>query len=161
MQILDSLPDSSRVWIFTSKNTLSEQEAEKIKNSFDSFLSEWNAHKQSVSGAYEILYNKFIIFGANQEATPVSGCSIDSLCNMVKNTLEELGLPLIGHESVLYKHGDKILQCSRPDFKALVDSKELSSETLVFNNTITTLAEMRASKWECRMEDSWHAKAFL
>ena len=34
-------------------------------------------------------------------------------------------------------------------------------DTTVFNNTLTSLGDVRAGRWEVPASDSWHARAFF
>jgi hypothetical protein len=36
----------------------------------------------------------------------------------------------------------------------------VSEDTVVFDNTVATVGDLRAGKWERPFRDAWHAKAF-
>jgi hypothetical protein len=42
-----------------------------------------------------------------------------------------------------------------------VQSGEVGEDTVVFNNTIATVGELLAGKWEVPLRESWHAQAFV
>ena len=44
-------------------------------------------------------------------------------------------------------------------FEKLIAEGKVTDHTVVFNNMVTTLAELNVN-WEVPMKDSWHAKVF-
>jgi hypothetical protein len=49
----------------------------------------------------------------------------------------------------------------RHEFARLAREGAVGLDTIVFDNTLTRLADVRAGKWERPVRDSWHARAFL
>ena len=89
-----SLNKNSRVWIFQSLDFIDDRVVEVIKEKISSFLNEWKSHQKDFKSSFEIRYNTFIIVAAD-ESNLVSGCSIDSLVNFIKNLETSFDLSLI------------------------------------------------------------------
>ena len=78
-----SLNKNSRVWVFQSVTLIDDYIVETIKEKLILFLSKWKSHQNNVKSSFEIISNTFIIIAADDNNL-VSGCSIDSLVNFVK-----------------------------------------------------------------------------
>ncbi|MDB5281320.1 MAG: hypothetical protein JWO06_395, partial [Bacteroidota bacterium] len=82
--IQNSLPPSSKVWIYQSSRPFSQGETETIRERIKQFVAEWNSHKVGVIGDGELLYDRFIVLMADEQQVGVSGCSIDSSVHFIK-----------------------------------------------------------------------------
>ena len=75
----DRLPDDARLWVFAASRDLTTDEAGALLGHVDGFLERWAAHGTPVVGARELRHGRFLLVAADERATGVSGCSIDSL----------------------------------------------------------------------------------
>lgn len=155
----DKLPDSSRLWIFAANRQLSEAEADMLLREMQSFCNSWVAHEAPVTGSAEMMYNQFLLVAAD-EATFPTGCSTDEMVRRVRSLGETYDAGFFGMPKVQYLASGAVLSVNRTDFGDLAKSGEASDETIVFDNTLTTLSEFRKGKWEIPAKDSWHARAF-
>jgi hypothetical protein len=71
-----------------------------------------------------------------------------------------LGVELLDHGPVLFRRDDQIERLPRPAFNDLARRGDVSSDTIVFDNTVTRVADLREGRWETRASTSWHARAF-
>ncbi|HEV2146131.1 MAG TPA: hypothetical protein VGR37_01805 [Longimicrobiaceae bacterium] len=155
------LPGDARLWIFAAARPLAPDEAEALLGRVDRFVDGWLAHGHSVVGARDWRHDRFLLVAADERATGVSGCSIDSLFRVLKELEAETGAGLLDRSGVTFRGADgEIRTVSRPEFRALVQSGEVGADTAVFDNTITTVGELNAGRWEMPLRNSWHAKAF-
>ena len=83
-----NLPLDSKIWIFQSQRNFSAEEIVEIEQILDNFMKEWNAHGASLTSAYAIPYDRFIVIAVDENKAQASGCSIDSMTRIIK-TLEE------------------------------------------------------------------------
>lgn len=157
----DQLPDDARVWIFAADRPLAEREQSVLLETTDRFLDQWAAHGVPLTAARDVRYERFLLVGVDERAAGVSGCSIDAMVHGLRDLEHELGTTLIDHSAVLFRAGDEIRRVSRPDFSALVTRGEVGPETTVFNNTVPTVGDVRAGRWEVPAAESWHARAFF
>ena len=57
----NSLPDTSRVWIYQANRSFTEGELQEISTDLDEFLSQWTAHGEGLKCGYEIRYRRLVV----------------------------------------------------------------------------------------------------
>ena len=127
----------------------------------DAFIGQWAAHDVPLTTARDLRYDQFIFVAVDERAAGASGCSIDALVQRMKGLQAELGVELVNHAPVLYRDGADIARVSCERFADLVESGLLSQETVVFDNTVTTVGAVRDGRWELPAANSWHGRAFF
>lgn len=160
MDQFDQLPDGARLYVFGASRPVSPAEREALLGAVDEFLAIWQAHKVDVAAARDWRHDRFLLVGADEEVTALSGCSIDSMTRRIKELESTLGLSLFDGGAIFYRGAQGIERVSREDFARLVLEGEVGPGTIVFNNTVTSVREVRAGAWELPFERSWHAQAF-
>lgn len=155
----DSLPTNSRIWIYQSNREFSNSELEIISPKIESFISEWKRHGDGLKASYQIKYKQFIILSVDEDYNEVSGCSIDSSVNLMKQFEREFDLDLTNKLNVAFKDNNNINIVSLSDFQNFAKQQKITSNTVVFNNMVSTKADF-AEKWEVTADKSWH-KRFL
>jgi hypothetical protein len=136
-------------------------ESGQLLAAVDQHVRGWLAHGHPVVGAYELRYNRFLLIGADERATGVSGCSIDGLFRVLQRLEGELGVRLLDSSLVWFRDADgEILSVSRAGFRERIQAGEVGPDTTVFNNTVGTVGELRGGRWETPLRHSWHARAF-
>ena len=151
------LPDESRIWIYQSIRKLSDEEVEAISAKTEIFLEQWTAHGKDLDAGFEIKYNRFIVFGLNQENASASGCSIDSSVYFIQSLEKEFGLDLLDKMNVTFYNGEFIAHKSLADFKKMAKARSVSKNTVVFNNLVITKGDY-LENWEVPAKDSWHSR---
>ncbi|MCH8286546.1 hypothetical protein IIB79_08480 [candidate division KSB1 bacterium] len=159
----DKLPGSARLWIFGSTKPVGGEQIDFIKNSMDRFVKQWVAHKRELTAGWDLKYNRFFFLAVDESDTDVSGCSIDSMVHNLKEIEKETGYGIVNsHSKVFYRDKDGGIQCvERDEFKQLAENAVIDENTVVFNNTIQSLSELKEGKWEVPMSESWHGKIFI
>lgn len=160
MNQFDELPDEARLYVFGTSRRLTPAEQELFLGAIDDFLAVWQAHNADVVAARDWRHDRFLLVGADEAVTALSGCSIDSLTRRIKELEAQMGLALLGGGHVFYRSAAGIERVSREEFSRLVAGGEVGPATIVFNNTVTTVGQLRADAWEIPFERSWHANAF-
>jgi len=153
----DELPENSRIWIYQSNRKLSDSEILSIEPKIITFLNSWTAHGKYLEAGYEIKYNRFIVFGLNQENISASGCSIDASVNFIQAIEKDFDLDLMDKMNVTYYNGKFIAHKSLIDFKKMAKAKSISKNTIVFNNLVNTKIDY-LENWEVPAKDSWHGR---
>src|SRR5947209_6799179 len=87
--------------------------------------------------------------------------SIDALVRRMGELQRVLGLELIEHGTVLYRSGGHIARVPRDEFAKLASTGQVSLDTVVFDNTLARVSDLREGRWEMRAADTWHARAFF
>lgn len=153
-QFENSLPDSSRVWIYQSSRKFTAGEANAINVKIKQFLFQWNAHKVEVAGDGRLFYNYFIVLMADESKVGVSGCSIDSSVHFIKSLGNEFNTNFFDRWNLAYMKGEEVIGCHREEFEALLNTCEIKEDTIVFNNLLDTKGDFN-SKWQVPYKDSW------
>ena len=157
----DDLPGDARVWIFSAERDLTESERARLLAEVDAFIDQWGAHATPLTAGRNLAYDRFLFVAVDQRAAGPSGCSIDALVRQMQALQRELGVELVNHAPVLFRRGDAIERVSRESFAEMAAAGAVGPGTTVFNNTLTSLGDVRAGRWEVSAADSWHARAFF
>ena len=153
----DSLPDSSRVWIYQANRSFTEDEIQEISNRLDVFIEKWTAHGADLKASYEIKYNRFIVIALDQQLNAASGCSIDASVQFIQQLEKDFNVDLLDKMNVSYKQGEFIAYKSLADFRKMAKQRAVSPNTIVFNNLVNNKAEY-LSDWEVPASESWHKR---
>ena len=153
----NTLPETSRVWIYQSNRSLTDDEITQISSKFETFINNWTNHGKDLHAGYEIKYKRFIVLALNQEIKTASGCSIDSSVNFIQQLEKEYNIDLLDKMNVSYKQGEFIAYKPLTDFRKMAKDKAVSQNTIVFNNLVTNIAEYKEN-WEVPAKDSWHSR---
>jgi hypothetical protein len=154
-----NISEQSRVWIYQADRILNPQEAKLIQQKLNNFTSQWLAHGQELSAMGEIRYNQFIILSVDEQQVGATGCSIDKSVKVMKEIEQEFSINLFDRFIIAYREGNDIKTCSRKEFEELLSLGQITSETVVFNNMVSSRKEL-IDKWEIPMKSSWHAQVF-
>ncbi|MXX35029.1 MAG: hypothetical protein F4107_00085 [Gemmatimonadetes bacterium] len=157
----NGFPDESRIWIFGAQRGLDEHEAAGLMEAVDGFLASWKAHGVPLRAARTWRYDRFLIVCADTGVALPSGCSIDALTGVLREMEARTGVRLLGNEAVWYRGPEgRIRRATRPEFRSLATTGEVTPASVVFDNSITSLAQLRGGRWEGPAGDRWHAVFF-
>src|SRR3954469_19724794 len=101
----DSLPDSSRVWIFGSDERLSEDGATTLMRDVGEHLADWKAHGEPLTVGSQLIDDRFLVVAVDQSTAGASGCSIDGLFRVLQRVQGTLGVNLVGGGRLFYRDG--------------------------------------------------------
>ena len=153
----DSLPDSSRIWIYQCNRSFSDSELEKISEKLKAFLERWTAHGADLKSGFEIKHKRFIVIALDQQVNAATGCSIDASVKFIQELETAYKVDLMDKMNVSYKQGDYVAYKTLTDFKKMAKEKAVSKNTIVFNNLVNSKAEY-AEFWEVPASESWHSR---
>ncbi|WP_339874157.1 ABC transporter ATPase [Olleya marilimosa] len=151
----NTLPETSRVWIYQSNRSFSDTELEEIKSKLDIFIESWTAHGSDLKAGYDIRYKRFIILALDQEVNKATGCSIDASVTFIQQLEKLYNVDLLDKMNVSYKQGEFVAHKTLTDFRKMAKEKAVSKNTIVFNNLVTNIEELNES-WEVPASESWH-----
>ncbi|VAW10230.1 FIG00649260: hypothetical protein [hydrothermal vent metagenome] len=152
-----TLPETSRIWIFQCNRSFNEEELKEIQKELDGFIGEWTAHGSELKAGYEIRYNRFIILALDQSQTSASGCSIDASVHFIQRLEKKYNVQLLDKMNVSYKQGEYVAYKSLIDFKKMAKQNAVSKNTIVFNNLVADKGEY-LRHWEVPASESWHSR---
>lgn len=155
----ESLDDAARVWVYQSSREFSESEIEKINSKIETFITNWKRHGDDLKASYKIKYKQFIVIAVDEDHNEVSGCSIDASVNLMKQLEKEFSADLTNKLNISFKDNANINIISMADFQRYAKQEKITSNTVVFNNMVTTKADFEEN-WEVTADKSWH-KRFL
>ena len=138
----NTLPDSSRVWVYQADREFSSKEVDQITEQLKMFASNWKRHGDDLKASFQIKYNQFIVLAVDEAYNDVSGCSIDASVHIIKKLQEQFQLDLLNKMNVTFKDGDNINTISLKEFKEYAKQDKISASTVVFNNMITSKADL-------------------
>lgn len=154
-----SFSPQSRVWVYQSDRKFTSTEETEILNKLAAFTNQWKAHGNELLAKAEIRYGFFIILTVDESQAGVTGCSIDSSVRLIKEIEQQYHVDLFNRFNIAYKVNGEVVVNSKEDFETLVNIKQVTPETIVFNNMVQNLAELD-SKWEVPFQNSWHSTVF-
>lgn len=159
-QLLPRLAPHSRVWIFQSDRFFSDSEVEAIRKIMQDFVPQWASHGNDLYGDFTIEESLFLIVGVDESRSPVSGCSIDSLTRIVKETGVRLQADFFNRLAVSYLNAEgKIEIVDMNTFKQRISEGVITSDTIVYNNLVANQGELN-EKWKTPVKNSWHMNLF-
>ncbi len=151
------LPNTSRVWVYQADRSLTDDEVQQIRQQLMPFVQNWKRHGDDLKASFQIKYQQFIILAVDENFNNVSGCSIDASVHIIQDVQKKFGIDLLNKMNVTFKDGSNVNIVSLTAFKEFAKQDKITSDTLVFNNMITSKAELETS-WEVKASESWHAK---
>ncbi len=166
MQIVEfeQLPNDSKLWIFSLRSALASDTLVALRKEIEQFIATWKAHGRPVLGAVAFPYGQFIAVAADPSFSEVSGCSIDALFKSIETICSKFGIELTDPATIYFKdrigNGSAVSSLPRDSFAELCSAGSVTPQTVVFNNAVSALAELRAGRWELPFSESWHAKRF-
>ncbi len=160
MIALKHLPDTARVWVFTTAAPLAAEQSAAAGRVLGAFVGDWRSHGAPVTGGYDLIENRFVVIAADETANDVSGCSIDGMFRTVAEALARAGVPLADTADIAFRDDTGVRVIDRPAFARLVREGIVTDETPVFDHTVKTLGDIRAGKWERPLSAAWHGTHF-
>lgn len=147
------LSDESRVWIYQAERNLSDQEVDRIRSACAEFVPAWQAHGKNLKADYRVLLNRFICLFVDESNADATGCSIDRSVHFIQELEKFLGIGLMERTTAIYiDEAGKLCEAHMNEMKGTI-----TPSTLVANNLISTLGEMR-EKWIGPASESWHSR---
>ena len=157
----DQLPDASRVWVFGVSDGFSASEEASFLAVVDGFLDVWVAHGHALRCGRDWRHGRFLLVAVDEASEPPSGCSIDAMVQVLKDEQRRLGVAIVDHAAVWYLEDGEVWRVTRAEFKALAEADQIGADTVVFDNTVTRLSQVREGGWERPARESWHYRALF
>ncbi|MBC7937437.1 MAG: hypothetical protein H7Y86_18990 [Rhizobacter sp.] len=154
----DFNPDS-KVWVYQASRLFFIIEALEMEDMLKEFTDNWHSHGTPVKGFATLIFGRFIILMADESATGVSGCSTDSSVRLIKSIEQKFDNHLFDRQLLAFILKDKIEMLPLSQLTYAIENKFVNSNTLYFNNTITTKKQLE-TEWIVAAGESWLAKKF-
>ena len=151
----NALSPLSRVWIFQADREFSPEENSSIKNELSLFVENWLSHGTLLKAHYKLLYNRFIIFFADEEGDNMCGRAIDASVRFIKELEKKYSVSLLDRSRVAYLKDSNVEACTLAELGQRIEEGEITPGTEVFNNLVSTKEEFDKS-WTVPLSKSWH-----
>jgi hypothetical protein len=146
--------DDSRVWIYQSSRLFTISEALQIEDILQELVKNWKAHGAPVKGYANLFFGQFIILMADEAATGVSGCSIDSVVRIIQQIEQQFGVEMFNWQNLAFVVKDKVQIIPRQQFSYAIENNFITPQTLFFNNVVANKKELEEN-WMIPVEQSW------
>lgn len=145
---------SSRVWIYQASRLFTLSEALQIEPLLEDLTANWKAHGAPVKGYANLLFGQFIVLMADETATGVSGCSVDSVVRIVQQIEKTYGVEMFNWQNLAFVVKGKVQLIPRQQFSYAFENNFITADTLFFNNVVATKQELE-NNWIIPVKDSW------
>lgn len=154
----EGFPENSRVWIYQANRLFLMQEAFDIDPLLNNFVAEWNSHGDKVHAYANLFFGRFLVFIADETAVKVSGCSTDSSVRFVKEIGDAYKVNFFDRQLLAFYIKDKVEMIPMSQLDYAIKNGFVKEDTLYFNNTVQTLAELR--NWITPAGNTWMRRYF-
>jgi hypothetical protein len=152
LEAFKTFPDVSRVWIYQADRNLTDNETIKISNQLKQFARQWTAHNMQLNATGEVFYNRFIVLVVDETQAGASGCSIDKSVHFLKELESEYAVTLFDRMDIAVIQNEGLTTFPLQQLKK--DKALLQEDTLVFNNSLSTLSAFK-NEWLLPKSKSW------
>ncbi len=146
--------NDSRVWVYQSSRLFMISEALQIEDMLNDLVTNWKSHGTPVKGYANLFFGQFIILMADEAATGVSGCSIDSSVRIIQQIEKQFGVEMFNWQNLAFVVKDKVQIIPRQQFSYAFENNFINAQTLFFNNVVTTKKELQEN-WMTPVGESW------
>ncbi len=158
---LSSLPGSARIWLYQADRQLTAADVAGAEIYLRNFCETWVAHGQPLRVSFAVVRNRFLLLAADETAGAPSGCSIDSSVHMLRELGTKLGLDLLDKSQIAYlTEPDTLTTVPRSALRAAVADGQLRPETMIFDNTVSTIGAWRTA-WPHPAAQTWLERYFV
>jgi hypothetical protein len=159
MQILfENMPETSRIWIYQANRNISEIEKIEINQFLSHKIPAWAAHGASLLASFTIIKNRFVIIALDESQNGASGCSIDASSNWFKELGQKFSIDFFDR-NLIYLAENELVTTDIPKIKEAVLTEKLTPSTIIFNNMVSNIAEMKQN-WQTEASKSWVKRYF-
>jgi hypothetical protein len=152
----EDLAGESRVWVFQANKELSEQEQKSITEELTDFVDNWLSHGSLLKSHVKLLYNRFIVFFADEQGDRMCGRAVDASVRFVKALEAKHKLVLLDRTMMAYIDSNgKVQGCKLDELNKIMEEGKVTPETKVFNNLVQNKIEFEKS-WIVPLSQSWH-----
>lgn len=151
------LADHARVWIYQSNRPFSEREQIVLTSQINGFVQDWAAHGRDLLASGGVLLDQFIVLAVDEQQAGASGCSIDKSVNFMKELAAQFNVSLFDRLTFTFVHNGQVETATSSDFKRLFTEGVIDGDTLVFDNLVNNVADLR-TKWLKPLALSWHKR---
>src|SRR3954464_7629040 len=127
------MPETSKVWVYQANRSFTQDEVWDISDILENFVDQWKSHQREVKGYGSLYYRRFLVLMADEDATDVSGCSIDSSVKLIRELEQAYDLNFFDRMKVCYKiTKDLIGSFPLQKLNEVLENGKIDDDTIVF-----------------------------
>lgn len=153
----ETLPTTTRVWIYQADQPFSTSAVPTIKEEIKSFVESWTSHNRYLKGNGDLLHDRFVILLVDESSAGASGCSIDKSVHFMKQLQAKYGVNLFDRMRFSYKEGENVKTVGREAFAQAYQNGEINDDTPVFDTLVKNKGELD-EKFIKPLKESWHKR---
>lgn len=147
-------PETSRVWIYTSKRVFSDDELNDLQSHIDRFTRAWVSHNVDLHATGGILHNRFLVLVVDESRAGASGCSIDSSVHFIRQLGEEYQTDFFDRQLFTCVQDEEVTTYNRPGLKKAYQEGSINDQTPFFDTLVQNMGEFQRN-WLKPLGDSW------
>jgi|SRR6185312_9079781 len=160
MTAYEQMGPESRAWVFQANREFTPEEQKSVTDALTAFTDGWLSHGALVKGHYKLLYNRFVVFFADEEGDRMCGRAVDSSVRFIKDLETKLGITMLNRSLVAYMDNGKVVSCTLDEMSRLAEEGKITPDTIVFNNLVATKVEFEKN-WMIPLSQSWQQTYIL
>ena len=129
------LSNDSRVWVYQSNRSFSENEKMLLNESFKEFVSSWAAHGSKLVADAIVIEDFFVVLAVDEKTAMASGCSIDSSVKFIKSVGQQLNIDFFNRLKLVVKKDSETKMISFSDLNQYNDWK-------IYNTLVNTVEQL-------------------
>ncbi|MFY8107992.1 MAG: ABC transporter ATPase [Bacteroidia bacterium] len=154
MDIFNTLPDYSRVWIYASTGKLSPEQSSDVQNLLDGFAKGWTSHQQQLNAKAALVKSHFLVFMVDESAAEISGCGIDKSVQLVKEIEQKTGISFFNRLNIHLEIENEVHIFNKQQLERAVEEGLVNENTHFFDNLVQTKADF-IENWLKPVNKSW------
>ena len=132
------LSNDSRVWVYQSNRSFSENEKKLLNESFKDFVSSWATHGSKLVADAIVIEDFFVALAVDENTAMASGCSIDSSVKFIKSVGQHLNIDFFNRLKLVVKKDSETKMISFSDLNQYNDWK-------IYNTLVNTIEQLNTS----------------
>lgn len=152
-----TMPAHARVWVYKSALAFTPAQRRAIIERGHVFAGSWAAHGTALDACVDVLLDHFVVVAVDEQQAMASGCSIDKSVRFVQELEKDMDINLTDRMVVLYEKEGGVRTCRVPEVEGLLKSGELTADTVVFDDLVSTRADLDA-RFRSLLRETWLAR---
>ena len=136
---LNKLDESSRVWVYNTKEFLSPEQIKVVLERTADFIKKWTAHQQELYGGCGFAFFRHLIIAVDETRASASGCSIDSCVHFLEDLGKELEIDFFDRMQYTFLLDDTPYKVHHKDLQIAFEDKEINEQTLFVDPSVQRL----------------------
>lgn len=155
----ETLPASSRIWIYQANRALTPAEAEDLAATLTHFCNDWQTHGQPMRASFKIEDSYFVILAVDEDFQLPSGCSLDGSVRVLKNWQAQNQIDFFNRTLVPFVRSGQIELLPMSELRKAAAEGIITPQTLTFNHLVPSKGNWEA-EWKKSAADTWLSKYF-